>query len=83
MKRSRIILIASTAVLAIGSIFGAKAMHKKTALTVYYKINGGTCTGPVNCTTVGTAPCISGTPIVYYTSAGGCVNVQSGPVKHT
>jgi len=72
MKRNKIMLVAVTVLLAVGTAFGANKMHHKKFTAIWYQLvtNGPCSSSSVSCgTNSDNPPCVSGA-VAYYTAAG-------------
>jgi len=81
MKKNKIAIFATVALLAVGTAFGASKMHQKKFTSVWYKLTStGSCT-PASCGTDTDNPaCIPGA-YAYYTD-NACSIVTTSIVYH-
>jgi hypothetical protein len=75
MKKNKIAIFATIALLVVGTAFGTRKLHKKDMETVYYILNG-TCT-PINCSALTGPPyCVSESTVFYSKKINGvCTDI--------
>jgi hypothetical protein len=77
MKKNKIAIFATVALLAVGTAFGASKLHKKDSVTVYYLTGSPAVCTAIQCSLLtGGTPCVTSSTVFYQTSS--CTGTSIG-----